>query len=143
MRNADTATVGSSTDAPLLDPVTTEAEVRAPEVGPELYGAIKVASEQAGREAVGERALVVRAGLIVGPGDGYDRFGHWPARFARGGRVVVPDDPEQPFQYVDVRDLAEVAAATRATSGASAWTGRARRGCPRPTKPTCSPAGSA
>jgi hypothetical protein len=34
MRNADTATVGSSTDAPLLDPVTTEAEVRAPEVGP-------------------------------------------------------------------------------------------------------------
>lgn len=23
-----------------------------------------------------------------------------------GGRVVVPDDPEQPFQYVDVRDLA-------------------------------------
>ncbi|GDY32129.1 NAD-dependent epimerase/dehydratase family protein [Gandjariella thermophila] len=103
---ADTETVGQTTDAPLLDPVTAEADRPTPEVDPHLYGGIKVASENAVREATGERALVVRAGLIVGPGDRYDRFGYWPARFSRGGRVAVPDVPKQPFQYVDVRDLA-------------------------------------
>ena len=35
-----------------------------------------------------------------------DRFGYWPARFSRGGRVVVPDTPQQPIQHIDVRDLA-------------------------------------
>lgn len=71
-----------------------------------LYGAIKVASEQAVTERLGDRAFVVRPGLIAGPGDPSDRFGYWPARMARGGRVVVPDAPAQPAQYVDVRDLA-------------------------------------
>jgi nucleoside-diphosphate-sugar epimerase len=73
---------------------------------PEGYGAVKVASEIAVR-ATHPDALVVRAGLICGPGDLSDRFGYWPARFARGGRVVVPDVPDQPAQIVDVRDLAE------------------------------------
>jgi 2'-hydroxyisoflavone reductase len=116
---ADTATVGQTTGAPLLDPVTTEAEVRTPDVGPDLYGGIKVAGENAVRESMGERALVVRAGLIVGPGDVHDRFGYWPARLSRGGRVAVPDDPAQPFQYVDVRDLAAwiVTAAERRLPG--------------------------
>ena len=48
----------------------------------------------------------VRPGLVTGPGDHTDRFGYWPMRFARGGRVVVPDVSEQPTQHVDVRDLA-------------------------------------
>ncbi len=74
---------------------------------PEGYGAVKVACENAVREIHGEGALIVRAGLICGPGDLSDRFGYWPARFARGGRAVVPDAPEQPAQIVDVRDLAE------------------------------------
>jgi 2'-hydroxyisoflavone reductase len=71
-----------------------------------LYGGIKVASENAVREVMGERAFVVRPGLITGSWDRSDRFGYWPGRFARGGRVLVPDAPDQPIQYHDVRDLA-------------------------------------
>lgn len=74
--------------------------------GPELYGAIKVAAENAVRERFGERAFIQRPGLISGPGDHTDRFGYWPNRFARGGRVLVPDVPDQPSQVIDVRDLA-------------------------------------
>ncbi len=73
---------------------------------PEGYGAVKVASENAVR-ATHLDALIVRAGLICGPGDLSDRFGYWPARFARGGRAVVPDAPDQPAQIIDVRDLTE------------------------------------
>lgn len=72
---------------------------------PDLYGSIKVASENATRAAFGSDALIARAGLITGPGDWSDRFGYWPGRMSRGGRVVVPDT-DQPAQYVDVRDLA-------------------------------------
>lgn len=101
---SDLSRRGDGVDAPLLEPRYTDPE------GPEdfgAYGSIKIASEQAVDEVVGDRALVVRPGLVCGPGDPYDRFGYWPARFARGGRALVPDAPEQPFQMIDVRDLAE------------------------------------
>lgn len=102
---ADPAAVGQGTDAALLEPLRAGADPN-PDRDPDAYGAIKVASEEAVRDAVGDRALVVRAGLICGPGDRSDRFGYWPLRFARGGRTVVPDAPDQPTQIVDVRDLA-------------------------------------
>lgn len=70
-----------------------------------LYGGIKVASENAVRDAMGDRAFVVRPGLITGSWDRSDRFGYWPGRFARGGRVLVPESAE-PIQHIDVRDLA-------------------------------------
>ncbi|MEU4667852.1 hypothetical protein AB0F91_07760 [Amycolatopsis sp. NPDC023774] len=47
----------------------------------------------------------MRPGLITGPGDGSDRFGYWPGRFARGGRVLVLAS-DRLAQYIDVRDLA-------------------------------------
>lgn len=100
---ADHETRGQRTDAPLLPPLREGGSTA--EVNPDRYGSIKVASENAVREALGDRAFIVRAGLITGPNDGSDRFGYWPARFARGGRVVVPDTPDQPVQHVDVRDL--------------------------------------
>ncbi|MGJ7907049.1 NAD-dependent epimerase/dehydratase family protein [Actinopolyspora sp. H202] len=104
---ADTATRYQTIDAPLLEPVTEPQRSAGARLTPEIYGGVKVASERAVREVVGDRALVVRPGLITGPGDNMDRFGYWPARFARGGRVVVPGAPEQPIQHLDVRDLAE------------------------------------
>lgn len=73
----------------------------------ELYGPFKVACEEAVREAVGDKAFICRAGLIVGPRDVSDRFGYWPARLAGGGEVLVPGAPDDLVQYVDVRDLAQ------------------------------------
>ncbi|WP_300012256.1 epimerase [Pseudonocardia sp.] len=102
---ADPLTPGQGVDAPLLDPLQ-DGSSPPPDRQPDAYGAIKVASENAVR-ASHPRSLVVRAGLICGPGDRSDRFGYWPARFARGGRAVVPGVPDQPMQIVDVRDLAE------------------------------------
>lgn len=103
---SDTATPGQTPGSPLLEPITEELDDYAAEETPEVYGAVKVACEQAVREAMGDRAFVVRPGLVAGPGDLSDRFGYWPGRFARGGRVAVPDAPDQSIQYVDVRDLA-------------------------------------
>ncbi|MFC5951245.1 NAD-dependent epimerase/dehydratase family protein [Pseudonocardia lutea] len=102
---ADTATRGQTAAAPLLAP-RSDVSATTPE-DPELYGTVKVACEEAVRAAYGDRALVVRGGLMCGPGDVWDRFGYWAARFARGGRAVVPEVPGHPAQVVDVRDLAE------------------------------------
>jgi 2'-hydroxyisoflavone reductase len=44
--------------------------------------------------------------LIVGPDDNTDRFTYWPARAARGGRMIAPNDPRDPIQVIDARDLA-------------------------------------
>ena len=70
------------------------------------YGALKALCEDAVRDVFGERALVVRPGLIVGPHDPTGRFTYWPHRIARGGEVVAPAPPERKVQFVDVRDLA-------------------------------------
>ena len=73
----------------------------------EHYGALKAACERIVVDAFGERALVIRPGLIVGPHDPTDRFTYWPRRVAEGGRVLAPAPPDQPVQFIDVRDLAE------------------------------------
>jgi 2'-hydroxyisoflavone reductase len=69
------------------------------------YGALKALCEQEVARAFGDRALLVRPGLIVGPNDPTDRFTYWPRRVERGGPILVP--PDQPVQMIDVRDLAE------------------------------------
>lgn len=116
---ADATSIGQNENAPLHEPVESGADPRERIEHPNLYGGIKVASENAVREVIGERALIIRSGLLVGPGDRSDRFGYWPARISRGGRVVVPDTLDQPTQHVDVRDLAAwiVLAGERGTGG--------------------------
>ena len=76
-------------------------------------------------DAFGERALVARPGLIVGPHDPTDRFTYWPRRVAEGGRVLAPAPPDAPVQFIDVRDLGEwiVAAIEGARSGVYNATG--------------------
>jgi 2'-hydroxyisoflavone reductase len=69
------------------------------------YGPLKALSEDAVTEVHGERALIVRPGLIVGPHDPTGRFTYWPHRVARGGEFVVPGPPESRVQFVDARDL--------------------------------------
>src|SRR5207248_4344902 len=56
----------------------------------EHYGALKAACEQVVEEVYRERSARVRAGLIVGPNDGTDRFTYWPRRIALGGEVLCP-----------------------------------------------------
>jgi 2'-hydroxyisoflavone reductase len=74
----------------------------------EHYGAQKAACEDEVSAVFGERALLVRPGLIVGPGDRTGRFSHWPWRATSGGTMLVPDVADgEPLQFIDVRDLGE------------------------------------
>ncbi len=80
---------------------------------PANYGALKAACEREVRAVFGERATIVRPGLIVGPHDPTDRFSYWVARFMcpqllgdRGAAAVVPAPPPRPIQFIDARDLA-------------------------------------
>ncbi len=96
---ADNGTPGQRADtAALQAPTAPEIELSSTET----YGSAKLACE----EAVGEDAFICRAGLIVGPEDPSGRFTYWPARLARGGEVLAPGTPEDPVQFIDVRDLA-------------------------------------
>jgi 2'-hydroxyisoflavone reductase len=87
---------------PLLDPIEEDVDLA---VDPEAYGGMKVACEQAVRSTAAS-SVVIRPGLIVGPGDPTGRFAYWPQRLARGGEVLAPGRPDDVVQVIDVRDLA-------------------------------------
>ena len=72
-----------------------------------LYGPLKALSEAEAEKWFPGKTLIVRPGLIVGPGDESDRFTYWPVRVARGGEVLAPGNPSDPVQFIDARDLAE------------------------------------
>ncbi len=90
-------------DAPLatLEDPTVET------ISGETYGGLKVLCEQAVQTVYGNRTLIIRPGLIVGPHDSSNRFTYWVTRTAAGGDVLAPDDKDAPVQLIDVRDLAE------------------------------------
>lgn len=85
------------------------------------YGRDKAEAEASVRDVLGDRAAIIRPGLIVGPGDPTDRFGYWVSRFALAGDgpVLVPDAPEARAQVIDVDDLAAFAM----DASARGWTG--------------------
>ncbi len=83
----------------------------------ELYGALKVACEQAVERAFPDRALILRPGIVAGPYDPTNRFTWWVERVARGGEVLAPGTPDSPVQLVDGRDLARVPARADGTAG--------------------------
>jgi 2'-hydroxyisoflavone reductase len=71
------------------------------------YGVMKSTSEVETIKAFGkERSIIVRPTYMMGPADKTDRFIHWPVRLALGGEIMVPG-PNDPVQYIDVRDVAE------------------------------------
>jgi 2'-hydroxyisoflavone reductase len=76
-------------------------------VDEKTYGPLKAACERAAEAAMPGKVTTVRPGLIVGPGDGSDRFTYWPVRLHDGGEVLAPGNPSDPVQVIDVRDLAE------------------------------------
>jgi nucleoside-diphosphate-sugar epimerase len=70
------------------------------------YARLKRGGELAVLDAFGERALLVRAGLIIGPYENIGRLPWWLSRMARGGPVLAPGPRDLALQYIDVRDLA-------------------------------------
>ncbi|WP_232083498.1 NAD-dependent epimerase/dehydratase family protein [Arthrobacter sp. SO5] len=88
---------GADEDAALVEPTDLDD-----------YAHAKVAAERATTEAVGDRLLIARPGLIAGPGDTSDRFGYWASRLALASHepVLVPDVRGRSVQVIDNRDLA-------------------------------------
>ena len=89
------------------DPVGKLQDETIEEITGETYGPLKALCEQVVKDVYGERALIIRPGLVVGPHDPTDRFTYWPVRVAHGGEVLAPQNPEAPIQIIDARDLAE------------------------------------
>ena len=91
---------GADESAELMPPLEDD------ESTPETYGEAKSAIEQAYRGALGERLLVIRPGLIAGPGDASGRSGYWVARAARDDEpMLVPDIMDAAVQAIHVDDL--------------------------------------
>jgi 2'-hydroxyisoflavone reductase len=99
---ADKSRPGLSEDAPLAslaDPASEDVEAD--------YDGLKAACEAVVGEVMGDRAVIVRPGLIVGPHDPTNRFTYWVTRIAAGGEVLAPEPRDQPVQVIDARDLAK------------------------------------
>ncbi|WP_329376690.1 NAD-dependent epimerase/dehydratase family protein [Streptomyces sp. NBC_01351] len=92
------APAGLDEDGPLVE--------GSPDADAIAYAEDKRGGELAALDAFGDRALLVRAGLIIGPYENVGRLPWWLNRIARGGPFVAPGRPGQPLQYIDVRDLA-------------------------------------
>ncbi|WP_371482513.1 NAD-dependent epimerase/dehydratase family protein [Kitasatospora sp. NBC_00315] len=96
---ADPVPAGAGEDHPVV-------EGSPDDDGPVDYARAKRGGELAAQEAFGERALLARAGLVIGPGENVGRLPWWLDRIARGGPVLAPGPRELPLQYIDARDLA-------------------------------------
>ncbi len=92
------APAGLTEDGPLVD--------GSPDAEATAYAEDKRGGELAALDAFGDRALLVRAGLIIGPYENVGRLPWWLDRAARGGPTPAPGRPGLPIQYIDVRDLA-------------------------------------
>ncbi|UIX33308.1 NAD-dependent epimerase/dehydratase family protein [Streptomyces sp. GQFP] len=87
---------------------------------PTKYGFQKAGGERAVAEAFDGRAVFLRPGVILGPGEYVGRLPWWLNRAHRGGPVLVPAPGDRLIQPVDVRDVAAFAVdqAAAVTSGA-------------------------
>jgi len=71
------------------------------------YGGMKALSEDYVRASFPKTSTLIRPGLVVGAGDPTDRFTYWPVRMFEGGEVLAPGSPNDPVQFIDVKDLAQ------------------------------------
>lgn len=104
---SDTAVPGGRPGVtPEHDPIHDDVDLA---VNMEAYGPMKVSCEQAVLDGA-VSAMVIRPGLIIGPGDPSGRFTYWPVRLrdaaTDGQSVLVPGTPDDSVQVIDVRDLA-------------------------------------
>lgn len=94
---------GADESAPLWD----TGDAAATEMTLETYGPLKALCESVARDRFGDRTLIVRPGLIVGPFDPTDRFTYWIRRAGSGGAVLAPGAPNRQVQFIDARDLGD------------------------------------
>ena len=73
------------------------------------YAAAKRGGELAAVRAFGDRATLLRPGLIFGPYENIGRLPWWLNRTARAGRILAPGPADGRVQYLDARDLASIA----------------------------------
>ncbi|MFD9816592.1 NAD-dependent epimerase/dehydratase family protein [Streptomyces sp. NPDC059080] len=76
---------------------------------PTEYGFQKAGGERAVTEVFGDRAVLLRPGVILGPGEYVGRLPWWLNRARRGGPILAPAPAERRIQPVDVRDVAAFA----------------------------------
>ncbi|MGW0857933.1 NAD-dependent epimerase/dehydratase family protein [Streptomyces sp. NPDC002690] len=91
---------GLPEDGPLVSGASPDEEGEVP------YPQAKLGGELAALDAFGDRALLARPGLILGPYENIGRLPWWLNRIARGGPVLAPGPHDSPLQYIDARDLA-------------------------------------
>jgi 2'-hydroxyisoflavone reductase len=105
---SDQSIIGLNENSPVgvlppdVDPYTLD-----PQHASRYYGPLKVLAEKEVAKQYPDAWTVIRPCLIVGPLDRTDRFTWWPARIDQGGEVLAPDNPDDPCQFIDSRDLAE------------------------------------
>lgn len=99
---ADHATPHQDVHAPTVDPAPADVDER----DMRHYDRLKRACEVAVTDELEDRSLVVRPGLVVGPGDPSGRFAYWPHHAATATELLVPEPPDDQVQLIDVRDLA-------------------------------------
>ena len=108
---SDNETPDPGTDGPLVEAIEDDRDLGE---HPEAYGGMKVACERLVLDGAA-RSMVIRPGLIVGPGDPSGRYPYWPERLAQSddrsddqpGPVLGPGSPDDRVQIIDVRDIAE------------------------------------
>ncbi|MYW05095.1 NAD-dependent epimerase/dehydratase family protein [Streptomyces sp. SID3343] len=91
--------VDGGEDAPLVTGAS-------PDDGGVEYALAKRGAEIAVEQAFGDRHVLARPGLILGPRENIGRLPYWLNRIARGGPVLAPSPRDLPVQYIDARDLA-------------------------------------
>ena len=90
-----------------------------PDADATQYPQDKRGAEIAVETAFGDRAVLARAGLILGPFEDVGRLPWWLLRIERGGPVLAPGPADLPLQYIDARDLAAWLLDTAAGAGMS------------------------
>lgn len=101
----DTSTIGIDENGTLFGAADLE-DPSTEQITGGSYGPLKVLCEEIVQKAYGDRGVVIRPGLVVGPHDPTDRFTYWVSRIAEGGEALVPGRPDRPNQFIDARDLA-------------------------------------
>jgi len=106
-----TISVYKDTSAPFDEtaPLQTLQDPTTEEMGKDFanYGGGKALCEKAAETAMPGRVTNIRPGFIVGPRDTSGRYIYWPVRASTGGKMIVPGNPADPIQLIDVRDLAD------------------------------------